>query len=570
MTKSALVAALVILAGMPVRPARAVDLSLCPAPDAPSDRVREQRYLDPGGDVRVLSVSSSRAGDACVRVELPVSRDAVRWLGLARTPNLPGRIDLHSRGPGGRLEIESYELVPDRHPGGSGGAPLAAAPLAFDLLPRLTARTYGAEERARVERSDEGIALICREGVQPAGAVLSAPEWRAPAGVLPALLLEGRGEGRFAVGLVDAEAERRGAPLPLGAFAAGSRDAVERFVLPAVISEGKAPLAWSLACPESGGRVSLRSLRLAAPALAAPPTRAAWAWDPARWRSGGGVLLEAAAKLALRRLYIAVPIRDDGVAEPERLARFVTAAFDRRIAVWSVEGDPRAVLPAERAKFVSRAGALSRYNAAHGKSARLAGIQYDIEPYLLKGYALDPARWQEAYVATIAALARASEMPIEAVLPFWLGRDEGAAARLLEPLAPHVDSIVVMDYRTDPVDIQAGAVPFLAWGAAARKPVWIALENGPLEDERIARYRSADAGELWAVPLGADTALVLLTAPAADPRGRAYALEGRFTAPARRTTFLGERERLLSLLPPLAEAFRAWPSFAGLALHGVL
>lgn len=570
MTKRALLAAFVILAGVPVRTARAVDLSLCPAPDAPSDRAREQRYLDPAGEARVLSVSLSRADDACVRVELPVSRDAVRWLGLARTPNLPGRIDLHSRGRGGGLEIESYELVPDRHPGGSGNAQLAAAPLALDLLPRLTVRAYGVEERAHVERSDEGIALVCREGAQPAGAVLDAPEWRAPAGILPALLLEGRGEGRFAVGLVDAEAERRGAPLPLGAFAAGSREAVERFVLPAVISEGKAPLAWSLACPESGGRVSLRSLRLAAPAAAAPPPRAAWAWDPARWRSGGGALLEAAAKLALQQLYIAVPIRGDGIAEPERLARFVAAAFDRGIAVWAVEGDPRAVLPAERAKFVARARALSRYNAARGERARLAGIQYDVEPYLLQGYALDPARWQEAYVATIAALARASEMPIEAVLPFWLGRDEGAAARLLEPLAPHVAAIVVMDYRTDPADIQAGAVPFLAWGAAARRPVWIALESGPLEDERIARYRSAEAGELWAVPLGGDTALVLLETPAAAPRGRAYALEGRFTAPAGRTSFLGERERLLTLLPPLAEALRAWPSFAGLALHGVL
>ena len=107
MIKSALVVALVMVAGISVRPARAVELSLCPEPKAPPDRAREQRYLDPDGDVRVLSVSSLRADGACVRVELPVAQDAVRWLGLARAPSLPGRIDLHSRGQ--RRDLENNQ-----------------------------------------------------------------------------------------------------------------------------------------------------------------------------------------------------------------------------------------------------------------------------------------------------------------------------------------------------------------------------------------------------------------------------------------------------------------------------
>lgn len=569
MPKTALTA-LVALAGAIAPPAGAADLSLCPPAAAPPERTHEQRYLDPTGDVHVLSLSASPAGEACLRVELPISQDAVRWLGLARMQTLPDAIDLHGRRRGEGVEIESYALAPVRHPGGSDAARLTAAPLAFDLLPRLTVRAYGIEERARVERSGDGMALVCREGAHPAGVVLSAPEWRLPAGVSPALLLEGVGEGRFAVSLLDAEAERRGTPIALGAFAAGTRDSVERLALPAAAADGKTPLVWSLACPETGGALSLRSLRLAAAAVAPPPPRAAWAWDPARWRSGGEALLQAAADLSVERLYIAVPIKGAAVADPERLARFVTAASNRGIAVWPVEGDPRAVLPAERVKFADRARALSRYNAAHGRSARLSGIQYDIEPYILQGYALDPSRWQEAYAATIAALAEAADMPIEVVLPFWLGGDEGTTANLLAPLAAKVGSIVVMDYRTDPVDIQAGAAPFLAWGAAAQKPIWIALENGPLEDELIGRYRRAPTGELWAVPLGTDNALVLLETPAADPRGHAYVLEGSFAAPARRISFLGDRERLLRLLPALAEPLRAWPSFAGLALHGVL
>ena len=562
--------ALVALAGALAPPAGAAELSLCTPAAAPPERTHEQRYLDPTGDVRVLSLSASPAGEACLRVGLPISQDAVRWLGLASMPTLPDAIDLHGRRRGGEVEIESYQLMPARHPRGPGGAHLMAAPLSLDLLPRLTLRAYGIEERARVERSGDGVALVCRQGVSPAGVVLSAPEWRLPTGVSPELLLEGAGEGRFAVGLLDAEAERRGTPIALGDFAAGTRDAVERLALPAAASDGKTPLGWSLACPEAGGALSLRSLQLAAPAVAPPPPRAAWAWDPARWRSGGEELLQAAANLSVGRLYVAVPIKGSTVADPERLARFVAAASDRGIDVWSVEGDPHAVLPAERGKFVDRARALSRYNAAHGRSARLAGIQYDIEPYILQGYALDPPRWQEAYAATIAALAGAGDMPIEVVLPYWVGGDEETTASLLAPLAANVGSIAVMDYRTDPFDIQAGAAPFLAWGSAAQKPVWIALENGPLDDELIERYRRAPSGELWAVPLGTDTVLVLLERPVEDLRGQAYALEVTFAAPARRTSFLGDRERLLGLLPALAESLRAWPSFAGLALHGML
>lgn len=579
MTRHSLLAASVVilaLFGMDSGAQSATRLTLCPwtpSQDAATSIPNHRVYTDATGARQVLSVTDAPGPDpACTSVVLPIASEDVQWLALTRDTKAPTTIALYGAKRNGQIQITRAETVDEFRPGNVGpiGSPRPAAPIETELLPHLSMRVFGTEERVNVQSATDHIAMTCHAGTRPAGIIIKTPEWHLPARLTVTLRLAGRGEGHFALGLVGTGSEQRDAPFPLGDLRARPEGITKGFALPASSDGKRNTLAWSLACPVSAATLTLTSFRLTAPPQAPRTGLAGWAWQPERWQDHSAALLSEASRLGFKQLYVTVPLAQGRVAAPGSLAAFVAEAARRGIAVWAVEGDPRAVLPAERKKFIARAAAFARYNATAAPAERLAGVQYDIEPYLEPGYALEPEAWQRAYMATISALKAASDLPIEVVLPFWIASDGAARRRLLDPLAGLRASIVVMAYRTDSLLIQQYAEPFLAWGSATGTRVRVALENGVIPDEIIFHYRPTRQGTLWLVPIAGRAALLLLRSAATNPVGPTFAHQFDTTAPGSRVSFLGDRVRLFSLVPRLEEAFRVWPSFDGLTLHSVL
>jgi hypothetical protein len=152
-------------------------------------------------------------------------------------------------------------------------------------------------------------------------------------------------------------------------------------------------------------------------------------------------------------------------------------------------------------------------------------------------------------------------------VPFWWSGQPYRGGSLLDALAPHVDAVAVMNYRTDPARIRESAEPFLAWGARHRRSVRIALEAGPIDDEVVRHYRPAKSGELWLIELGGQPVLALLDKPAAVSTGRAFAFSHQTGAPGGAVTFRGKTRELVALTAQLEAEWAAWPGFAGVALH---
>jgi hypothetical protein len=220
--------------------------------------------------------------------------------------------------------------------------------------------------------------------------------------------------------------------------------------------------------------------------------------------------------------------------------------------------------------------AYAAYNAGAAASDRLAGVQFDVEPYLLPEYAQAPAQWDAHYVALMRALRGAAPgMPMEVALPFWWGEKDAA----LKELAQWIDSINVMDYRTDAAQIMQFAVPFLEWGAQHGKGVRIALESGPLAPEVQRHYElagsavkpgSAAKGEVWHILVDGSHFLLLLASAEQNPAGAAYRVAAQRDIDGSATTFAGRQDKLFAMLPGLEATLAAWPSFEGVALHAFL
>ncbi|GAB2854152.1 hypothetical protein GCM10027277_23300 [Pseudoduganella ginsengisoli] len=465
----------------------------------------------------------------------------------------------------GSVETILPPAVPDA------AAARTAAPLRSNFAGQLQWRSYGVEERVQAHIADGRLAVQCRGGAKPAGVLLSAP-WTMPQAAL-ALAVQYRADGAFALSLADDAASHDERSMPLGQLGPAAGAAL--LPLPA---SGWDPAHWRhfvLACPDSAATLAIDSLQLQLrPSAALAPARATWIWRSKEWLSDPAKVLAKARRHGMRTLFITVPTQGATVPQSGRLAAFAKKAAAAGIALWAVEGDPHMALPDHHAATTGRLRAFAAYNRKVEPAARLHGVQFDIEPYLIDGYGTASARFDHGYAQLLAQLRAAAQgMPLDFVVPFWWRSKD----TLLDALAHAASIVTVMDYRTDEEQIRSFAEPFLDWGVRHRVDVRIALESGAIGPERQHRYVRAggEPAELWAIPLMPQDSglaapldvLVLLKQPQTGLPGMAFRYSGNRLLDGSATTFQRQPERLRALLPRLEQDFSAWPSFAGMAVH---
>lgn len=441
-----------------------------------------------------------------------------------------------------------------RRRGGAERAALAL-PISAPLLHDSRATAFGVEERCQMTRNGDSIAIDCKAGSRVAGIVATFGDQHLPRGARLQMALGAHGSTGFSAVVA-----------PLGDDAANTRPVTgERTALPVDAVQTSGPVQLVVVAPSEGGRLVLNDLRLE-PIVASAQAAgaAAWAWEPQAWRFRGDELIALARGRGLERLFISLTIAQGRVRDVRKLRGFIAAAHDAGVAIEAVEGDPEMVGEG-LAPALLRARAIAAYQAASPPSARLDGLQYDVEPYILPGWRdRDDSyrRWGDAMLA----LSEAAGMKVDLVAPFWLANS--ARGRLmLERAAPAVRMITAMAYRTEAQAVQRVAEPLLAWGAAHDKPVRIALEAGSLHDEEETRFIRAEEGTL-ALQEGPRPRLDLLNRPTKVPNALMWRAAGSTRVRAADLSFLGDEMRMRRIADDLAPVLSAWPSFAGFAFHG--
>jgi hypothetical protein len=521
-------------------------LSVCASP--PAGAVLSRTSEDMAGARLALAISPDRPD--CPTLALPVGDARVLWLGFEPASStgspvirligpVPGRPD----GPVAVSEIEFDD-------GAANSVPML--PVGPDLLDQAKPHALG---RAVLGKAGSGaITARCAAGTAAGEVVVDLPG-HLPRGARLILAAEYDADAPFEVTL--------GGETSLGRLPPGSGRQGD-VPLPGS-GAGNAAVSATLRCPSTAAWISLRSLRLRQ-GDGRPVPLSTWVWRPAQWREDEDGLITAARARGLGRIFIGLDIQDGAVADAGRLRSFLQAARAAGLSVWAVEGDPAAITKAGRPAFLQRTRAIAAFNRG---SPALDGIQYDIEPYLLAGWPLNRAAGIAAYLDTLEQLKRAAAGPVEAVLPFWWF-DMPEMAGSLDRLAAAADRFAVMAYRTAPDGIVAAAESALAWAGAHDRPMTVALEAGPLPDDRVQSFRPAAEGELWRVTLDGRRILILLDRPRASPVGQAYRRRGDHRLPAGRLSFLGDTAALAAAIDSIRSVLSAWPAFAGIAVHGLL
>ena len=547
-------------------PAQAAWLELCPGAPSPEAHLLSQ-MMQADGTLLSATVREMPSGRDCPRIaiEAPL-RDVLGLYPLpaATAADLAPHFSLSVRQEGQRLLISDIELGKVRATTPSAD-PL---PLAINLLPRLRASVFGAENRATVEAHGGQLTLQCRAGLLPAGLRLGGPAQ--PPRARSRLQLTGDSKGQFVLLSSNGLQTFKEDALPLGVLA-------PLLAMPTQTWEfdngvlGPSWRHWTIACPLARGELTLQSLQLL-PSSGPTPGRATWTWQSKDWQQTPDAVLQRARRYGAKTLFITVPVADGAVLEPERLQVFVQRASAQRVSVWAVDGDPAMVLPAEHNSAAARARAYAVFNRQAPSMARLQGVQFDVEPYLLQGHAWSDAEMDDYYLALVRSLHQSLQdhvgpqqaaIQLEMVVPFWWA----ARSTLLANLAPSLSGLVVMDYRTNPENIYRFAVPFLDWGETHGRNVRIALEAGPISPENRQRYEQADSGVLWPLQIGGRHFLLMLQRPLPNPQGVSFRLASSYVLDGNATTFHHDMTGLLKQLPTLEAKFSAWPHFTGMALH---
>ncbi len=506
-------------------------------------------------------VVDDRAGmPGCTSVALPPGAQVETLYPLAPGETPEHTILLHGNVADGRFAVSEHEL-PSSRPGPERPAPM---PLHANLLGQMRVRTFGVEERVQATLADGRLQVTCRPGQRAAGVILTGPWFMTRANAALAATYTAQG-GSFTWQVADETRRARDDAFDLGITGPDARAA--RLALPPRLDRA----GWRqfvLLCPATQAGIDVASLALEPAAASKPAPRSTWVWRPGDWIDGGPALLDWAAAQGIRELFVTVPLQDGAaVRAPDLLAAFVRQAGARGIGVTSVDGDPHMVLAVEVPAVVKRVQAYAAYNAAQPPEARLRGVQFDVEPYLLPDNVLPAAKRDGAYVDMARAIKAAAgdALRVEFVVPFWWGKN----AALLDALAPHADALAVMDYRTDRDQIVDFAIPFLDWAGAHGRRVRIALEAGPIDPEVQRRYVRAEGGpgDLLAVDVGGRRVLALLRRPLTAPDATLYRLQSTRAIDGSATTFHKDKAALLRLLPGLEAAFGAWDGFGGIAVH---
>ena len=298
------------------------------------------------------------------------------------------------------------------------------------------------------------------------------------------------------------------------------------------------------------------------------PGAAAWAWSVEFWREYQDCLLDQSEKWGIDTLYIAIPVRGGRVRHPEPLSAFLSKAGRRGISVRAVDGDPRATNPKEVRRYVRRVGAYQRFNAEHGPSAKIAGVQLDIEPYTLPTYQSDPQASDRAWAATVKSIATASDLPVEMAIPYWFAMGSHRTLAL-DPIAAVIENIVVMAYKNEASGAADAAEPAMKWGAVNRLPVRVAVEWGVSPGVERRSFGEAESGEVWLVSLAGRQVVVMLDHSRPNRLGRSFRLLVRemFKRPAEEVDADNEAFRIAADIIQMRFIHRR--EFKGVAFHGL-
>ncbi|MBD0384223.1 hypothetical protein [Paenibacillus sedimenti] len=237
-----------------------------------------------------------------------------------------------------------------------------------------------------------------------------------------------------------------------------------------------------------------------ADSLASNKPKATWLWDTSLINTSAGRndILQFAKSQRIGRIFLQV---NPAVAQ-SAYRSFIKKASGYGIQVNALDGAPNWALPENRHKITDLVHWVKTYNASALVNERFAGIQVDIEPYLLPEWTADQnavaVNWQQSLAYFNELVKMDSTLTTAAAVPFWLDSIQlpDGSGSLSEAIMAVLDETALMSYRDQAQDVVALAAEEIATGDRLGKKVWISVETNPAPDTPYITFYEEGKAEL--------------------------------------------------------------------------
>ena len=296
------------------------------------------------------------------------------------------------------------------------------------------------------------------------------------------------------------------------------------------------------------------------------PSLAFWYWDYQTAIRDPKEMVAACQKHHCRRILLQLPDLRDSDATWTAYARLFSLTRSVEIELFALDGAPDMI---DHAPTLIKK--LDRLLTV-AESRNVAGVQLDIEPYLLDGFPDDQTIFQR-YLDTIdrvkASLQNRTRLSM--VIPFWFASTVHRDRPLAFAVMDRVDEVAVMSYRTDVDELTAIGDDILRYGSLAHVPVWLAIETTRLPPEQhviLKREYRAALTDALVDPIR--RTLRLKPSPSGDSFEQdqiGFRIHHRTTVRPERVSFFGhKRSHAQQMITDVFARIRH-ASFSGLVIH---
>ena len=281
---------------------------------------------------------------------------------------------------------------------------------------------------------------------------------------------------------------------------------------------------------------------------------AMWNWIATTWNNSPNQFISKIKSKGINRIYLQLFIENQQIEYKDQLINLIDIAFQNGIEIIAVEGAAEMILESGLQNAIERNQIIKQFCQQRISKPCLAGIQYDIEPYLLPDYDQNKDQIWLQWTQAIKKLSENWGGKIEVVVPFWL-KDISHGMQIIQNIEPYTLKYIVMVYRTDYKLIYDISAKWLSWGDENLHKIVIALENGILSEE-FEKYYSYDQTNSEIEEGSNDEN--------SDVNSTDHIVD--FTE----ISFGGKEDELFDMINRLTKVFSNWNSFDGFAINGLL
>lgn len=240
--------------------------------------------------------------------------------------------------------------------------------------------------------------------------------------------------------------------------------------------------------------------------------KATWLWDASLIRSETEEIVAFSGREGVTTIFLQIQQE----VTDEEYRHFVAAAHQRGISVHALNGHPDWAYEEGRRKGMELLAWLEAYNRTAAPEEKFEGVQFDVEPYVLRRWGREQAQVVEEWSANMEVWvqeAKRQGLTFSAAVPFWLdsipGPRSADADSFSRWMIENTDAIAVMAYRDSGEQMYELSKEELEQADELGKSVWIGMELGDTEEGEHLTFFAKSEQEmedeaLRAAKLGSD------------------------------------------------------------------